>query len=274
MKSLHRAAMLVTLGAVLTIAVLVILGVLPASEAWRPFLLIELPLMVVFVVLTVLRLRTLQREHPGERVIVLLSEDEPAIRYARAEFALLSAVPRLLLGRRLGVTDRVRGFDYAKGSMAVPIVLVGLTVVEALVLHLIVPWAWLRIVLLVAAVYSAVLVTGMLASRVINPHLVGEGGVHLRWGARTVMQIPSSAVAAATVAVDHRFAQPAVEGDRLVLTPGAGTNVRIELADELPADPPVWGRRRLGDWRAREVLLWVAAPEAFVDAIQRTRLQA
>ena len=68
--------------------------------------------------------------------------------------------------------------------MSIPVAFVAASVIEAVAIHFLVPWQWLRVVLLVATVLSLIAIGGWLAGRVVHPHLVS---------ARTVVFVPQRA---------------------------------------------------------------------------------
>ncbi len=76
-------------------------------------------------------------------------------------------------------------FGYHKRSTMDMLVLLVVLVgpVEALVLHLLVPWSWLRWLLIAVEVYGTFWLLGFYASLSALPHRLEETGVRLRYGA-------------------------------------------------------------------------------------------
>ncbi|MDO8672143.1 MAG: hypothetical protein Q7O66_12050, partial [Dehalococcoidia bacterium] len=86
----------------------------------------------------------------------------------------------LLRHHRPGPND----FSYRKRSMVGPLLLVVAftTPVELLLVEMLVPWLWLRWVLLVLAVYALVWAFGFYASLIVLPHRLEAAGVRLHYG--------------------------------------------------------------------------------------------
>jgi membrane protein YdbS with pleckstrin-like domain len=85
-----------------------------------------------------------------------------------------------------------REFSYRKRSIvAALVVLVILTApVEILILELLIPWAWLRWVLLALAIYGMIWVIGLYASLVVLPYRVADDGLWIRYGLLSEAFIP------------------------------------------------------------------------------------
>ena len=268
LKLTHRILLSLILVIAASVLVLHLAGAISRPVMLRLFLTVELPLILAALLVSLWRVRQIRRATGlrGVALVALLQDEEPALRAAISEMRTLMSLVILLRGRRNGVRPGVQGFSYAKGSMSVPIVMTVLTVLEAALIHLLVPWAWVRILLLVAAIYALVLVLGVLASRVVNPHLVGGERLILKWGHKTVLDTPLSNVETIAAVSDHTFTQPTAEDERMVLTSLTSTNVRITLLEPARAFPPLSKRRLPSDFAAREVLLYVADPNGFVRA--------
>lgn len=69
--------------------------------------------------------------------------------------------------------------------------------VEILLFELLIPWAWLRWVLLIVSLYSLIWIVGYYASLVVRPHRLEAEGVRLRYGALADGFIPYAAITAA-----------------------------------------------------------------------------
>ncbi len=121
----------------------------------------------------------------------------PLARLAALEPRLWYCLGRVLVrrGRRTDGLD----FPYHRRSPIGAIVFVALLTapVEILVFELVIPWAWLRLLLLVAAVYSFVWLLGLYASLAVLPHRLEPAALRLRYGALAEGRIPYAAIAAA-----------------------------------------------------------------------------
>jgi hypothetical protein len=87
-------------------------------------------------------------------------------------------------------------FSYRKRSLAGGLVaVVALTTpVELLIWEILVPWAWLRIALLVLGIYALFWVFGFYASLAVLPHRLGVNGLRLHYGAFAQGFIPYSEI--------------------------------------------------------------------------------
>jgi hypothetical protein len=108
--------------------------------------------------------------------------------------------PRLWVCSLLWATRRIRpgedDFSYHKRSLAGGLVaVVALTTpVELLIWEILVPWAWLRIVLLIVGIYALIWVLGFYASLAVLPHRLEEDGLRLNYGAFAQGFIPYSEI--------------------------------------------------------------------------------
>ncbi len=87
-------------------------------------------------------------------------------------------------------------FSYHKRSLAggLLMVVVLTTPVELLIWEILVPWAWLRIALLVLGIYALFWVLGFYASLIVLPHRLEEDGLRLHYGAFARGLIPYSEI--------------------------------------------------------------------------------
>ncbi|QAY62436.1 hypothetical protein ET495_03265 [Xylanimonas allomyrinae] len=269
LKRLHRFGASAVILVALASTVTHLLGLLSRETLLTLFLGLEAPLIATLLLISLWRIRALRRSTGarGAEILRLLEEEEPALRFAAAEVKTLRCIATLISGRRNGVRPGVSGFGYAKGSMSVPVAMLAITLVEVLIIHLVVPWPWLQIALLIAALYTLILAFGVLASRVANPHLVGDGLLVLKRGNRTVVSTAISHIEDVGRVNDFRYTQPRVDGDVVVLTNLTGTDVRIKFAKPVEALPPVSKKVLPSAYTAREVKLYVAVPDKFVQAL-------
>jgi hypothetical protein len=91
--------------------------------------------------------------------------------------------------------------------------------VEVLFFELVIPWPWLRLLLLVVAVYSFIWLLGLYASLVVLPHRLEPSALRLRYGALAEGRIPYTAIATAERA--RRSAPGGRDGARVADEGGA-----------------------------------------------------
>lgn len=276
LRTVHRAHTFITVLAVATLVALNLTGHIGGGMALRLFLLIEVPLLLAFLLITLLRFRSFGRsggddetsEAPGSQRLGLLDRieaEEPLMRPVVAEIRAFGSLI-LVIGRKRRVPDGARPFGYAAGSMAFPVVIIALSLVELAVVHVLVPWPWLRIVLLVLTVWGVLFMLGFLSTRVVYPHFLTGNALHLRWGYRSVLETPLSNIVSVTAHSDHAHTQPYAEGERLILTQFQGTNVLLRFAKPVPAIMPMTKKQTPADFHVREVQLHVDQPDAFLRA--------
>lgn len=267
-RAVHRAHAGVTVLVVITLVVLNLTGVLAGDTALRLFLAVEVPLLMVFVVLTLIRLRRVVSTPAGDDRSLLdrVLAEEPLLRPAVSEVRYYYSLVLALAGKRQ-VPAGVAFFGYTKGVMAVPVAIVMVSLVELVAVHLLVPWQWLRIVLLISSIWGVLFVAGFFAARIVNPHLVSHDDLTLRWGLQTVLSTPLSNVVSAGRHANHAATQPDVEGNRLILTQFQSTNVMLRFAEPVVTEAPVPKKHRPVDVRVTEVQLFVDEPGAFLHAV-------
>ena len=111
-------------------------------------------------------------------------------------------------------------FGYHKRSTMDMLVLLVVLVgpVEALALHLLVPWAWLRWSLLAVEVYGTFWILGFYASLSALPHRIEEAGVRLRYGAFARVFVPYTEIESV--------------GRAVLRAPGGGDGLRAAPEEE------------------------------------------
>lgn len=265
----HRAHAGATVAIVVTLLALNLSGILSVRLALTLFLAIEVPLVLAFAVMTMMRFKDARRINRAQGVPFLdaVEAEEPLLRPAIAELRTFWFLGLAIVGRRR-IPPGARAFGYTKGSMTLPLVLVGVSLVEMVIVHILVPWMWLRILLLVLTAWGILYILGFFAARVIHPHYVAEGAVHLRWGSRRVLSAPVAGILSIAQHRNHAHTQPALDGDRLILTHLQGTNVLIRVAEPVPAAPPIAKKHVPAGSRVSEVELYVDEPESFVQTVR------
>ncbi|MHB1134950.1 MAG: hypothetical protein ACYC4L_21475 [Chloroflexota bacterium] len=118
----------------------------------------------------------------------------------------------LWLSRRF--RRRENEFAYHKRSVMTTflLLLAFTTPVELLLLELLVPWGWLRWLLLVLSVYALIWLNALYASLVVLPHRLEADGLRLRFGVLAEVLVPYTAIAEVTA--EHRRAPGGAEGLR------------------------------------------------------------
>ncbi|UFU07312.1 hypothetical protein [Ruania halotolerans] len=268
LRRVHRGHAGLTLAMVIALLALNLAGVLPGSTAWRLFLTIEIPLLLVLVFITAFRLNHVARTKSETNAGFLdrLASEEPLLRGAVAELRAFASLFLLASGKRR-VTADARPFGYTRGTMTFPAVMIAVSLVELVVVHFLVPWPWLQIVLIILTIWSVLFVLGHLASRVVHPHFVKEGALHLRWGHSTVLVTPLTNILVAKQHANHAHTQPHIDDEQLILTAFQSTNVLIKFSEPVRAAAPIPPRHLPADFHASEVQLHIDEPDSFLAAL-------
>ncbi|CAM2855324.1 DUF304 domain-containing protein [Prescottella defluvii] len=132
-------------------------------------------------------------------------------------------------GRVNGTGDGVSTFGYTAGTLGMPVMFLGATVIETVAIHLLVPWLWLQVTLLVLTVVSVVAVAGLLADRAVHPHLVTAGELVLRSGRATILSVDRDRIIRAVPGRRFQHTAPGVHDGRLYLPGPDGTSVDIDF---------------------------------------------
>jgi len=258
--------MILTVAAVLLLR---LLGAISTRTVLVVFITIELPSIIVLITTTLLQIHHIKK-HRGLHASALwdaVEKEMPPLRPIIMETRLLSGLISLVRGKKYGVDSATKGFDYAKGTLAVPVAMGIVTIIEAGILHVLISSFWLRVLLLFLSFYGLLLFTGVMAARIINPHLLSPEGLRLKWGRKTVLETPLRNIASIDRISNHQFTQPAIEGSLLVLTSLTSTNVRLLLHEAVSATPPLSRRHIPENFAASEIALYVADPDEFVHCV-------
>jgi hypothetical protein len=191
--------------AILTAVLLSRLGVIDAGDLLWPFLLAELTL-TVYVLLSVIQAVRAARRHKAKKggmypvALTALSQAMPArvAAFAAMEPFLYWDILRWLTRRKSREVGT--SFQHPLGQSWGPILAITwmLTPLEILLVELLIPWTWLRILLLIAGVWSILYITGLYASIRLRPHLLQGDTLRLRYGLFFAAVIPLASIAAVT----------------------------------------------------------------------------
>ncbi|MDC3726559.1 hypothetical protein [Rhodococcus sp. Rp3] len=243
-RLVHRAALVLTVVVACTNAVLAAFGVLTPATALKVWLGFELSLGILVLIVGALRVRVLRRSGtPWAGVPDELVGRVPAT-LMRAELRSYRALWFLIRGRRVGAGPEVTTIGYTRGTMSVPIAWLVASVIEIAVVHILVPWEWLRWTLLIVSVYSLLPLVGWLADRVVNPHLLTRDGLILRSGHEVVARIDADNL---QQCIPRRRFQPTetgVDGEVLFLPGPDGTNLDLVLAEPVEVLLPAFFEHR------------------------------
>lgn len=163
--------------------------------------------------------------------------------------------------RRTDVPAGATALPYATAGRGIMIAFLVLSAVEVAAVEFLVPWLWLRVLLLLLAVWSMVLLAGVMVANAVFPHTLTATELRLRNGLWGGVTLPLDALAGAGRSLrDGGKAVQVVDGV-LSLTPVDSTNVEVRLAR--PVDVAVG--KHSGQVRAAR--LWCDDPAAAAAAI-------
>jgi hypothetical protein len=177
-----------------------------------------------------------------------------AVRWAvRTELRMYAGAARLIV-RRPDVPDGARPVPYVGAVSALLWGFTGVSTVELVALHLIVPWEGVRLGLDILGIWGVLWCLGMTGCHYVYPHLLTELTLRVRLAARTdVVTVPLDALASVgTRERSHQGSRkvPVDESGVLVVAVGGRTNLALRLAR--PIEATVRGRSQL----VREVQIY------------------
>ena len=225
------------LGAALVSEALLLVSVtgLLLTPSWLPALLIG---GLVLAAASTLLIAASGSGTPGERLLAAVGQvlsSGRAVGLLAKELRVLASLGPWLRGQRVGVGPSDHTIGYHSGLRTTVLVLVGLSLGEVVLVHLLLPWPWLQAVLFVLGLYGAVLALAFLANLAVRPHVVRTDGVLLRSGAEHEIAVGWSQIASVCV----RLASPSRSNglhvaDSVASLPVSGTtNVALRLGHPL-----------------------------------------
>lgn len=155
------------------------------------------------------------------------------------------------------------------GSLVLPVAFGIATVIEMAVLHLLVPWTWLRVVLAVASVWSLVALFGYLALHRVHPHFVTDTRFVVRQSGTVIASIQREFVASAAGVRRFDTTTPEIEGSRLTLPNLDGTNVDVVLRQPIHVELPALIPRYRQSGFVDRVSLYVDEPADLVGILSK-----
>ncbi|MEV6139635.1 hypothetical protein AB0L63_27020 [Nocardia sp. NPDC051990] len=246
-------------------------GVITTGTAVGLWLAVELPLFAITVALFGWRVRVAVRRDDvsvGDAVHAALSES-PIYRFARSEFGAYRSVWMWIRGK----TDPDRGlvFTASAGVLTMPAAFGAATLIEVVVLHLVLPWFWLKIVLAVISLWSLVLLAAFVANDVVHPHYLSQGVLVLRRSGKVVVKVPVSHVSRVVSIRRYSRTQPEIEGSRLYLPNHEGTNIELALNQRSAAAVPAFLEKWRSSGAVTTIFLYVDEPSKLADAVRGTQ---
>ncbi|MEU8136108.1 hypothetical protein [Streptodolium elevatio] len=168
--------------------------------------------------------------------------------------------------RRHGVGPGDVAVGYAREQRPIILVFLFVSIVEALVFFILVPWPVAHLVLLVVDVQTTEMILAILAAQATRPHVVSESELRIRNGAVFDLRVPRASIVSARVARrwDHERTLSVANGE-MALALSHQTNVLVQLSE--PVTVHGWRGPR---GEARTLRIYADDPQAMVDALTAT----
>lgn len=239
----------IALVVVVTDAILLVTGVIGPATALALFLAAEIPLGATAVTGYVRRYRA-HRAATGSRRDAwrALAADDPYLRVGITEARTFASLGRWI-ARRPDVPAGATPIGYSRGTLGIPIALSAAAGIEIVAVHLLIPWPIARLVLDLLGLYALVMILGLLAGRIVRPHLLTANHLVLRSGPHICARVPLEAIA--RVRRDRQLDSTGPEvlddgnaGDWddavLSLAGPDGTSVTLDLSRPVPVSVPAY----------------------------------
>jgi hypothetical protein len=186
----------------------------------------------------------------------------------RNELGIWRSLLFMVVRRVPGHGPGVQAFPYAKEATPLMVAFIFVSVIELPVVGLLLPWATVRLVVLLLSLWTVLWMVGLLATIRVHPHLLDDDGLRLRQGATTDIRIPWEAIA--TVAarrgrVQARERLHIEQGDDgPILNVLAMKQTRVEIALYHPTSVTLPN----GVEEVTRVRLYADNPNAFIAAVR------
>jgi hypothetical protein len=172
-----------------------------------------------------------------------------------------------------GKTDPGNGlvFTASAGVLTMPVAFAAATLIEVVVLHLVLPWVWLKIVLAVISLWSLVLLAAFIAGDVVHPHYLSGGVLVLRRSGKVVAKVPVNHITRVVNIRRYSRTTPEIEGGRLHLPNHEGTNIELSLQQRTDAATPAFIEKWRSSGPVSTICLYVDEPSKLADAIREVQ---
>ncbi|MFI6763101.1 hypothetical protein ACIBF5_28625 [Micromonospora sp. NPDC050417] len=159
---------------------------------------------------------------------------QPMVTLLRHEIGGLLSMIMLVRGRK-DVPAGGTVIRYGSAHKAFLIVMIVLAPVEILLVELLVPWAWLRIVLLILAIFGVEWLFGFYSAVHTRPHYVDAHRLVLRMGHLAAVSVDVGSVRAVRRETHDKYKGLVSVTDEVVAVPGmSGTAVTVTLEPDTP----------------------------------------
>lgn len=161
----------------------------------------------------------------------------------------------------------VQAFPYAREATPLMVAFIFVSLVELPVVGLFLPWATVRLVVLLLSVWTVLWMVGLLATVRVHPHLLDDQGLRLRQGATTDIRIPWDAIATVTARRGRIQTRERLHiehsDDGPILNVPAMKQTRVEIGLRQPTSLELPG----GVEEVTRLRLYVDNPKALITAV-------
>ncbi|GAA4485344.1 hypothetical protein GCM10023094_39990 [Rhodococcus olei] len=257
-----------------TVSVLVVNGALLAAgfltraQAVLLFAVVEVPLGCVVGVALAAGVVAQRRRGLGERESVFrVLGDSPFWPLVRAEIRAYRSLWLWMRDRYSDIEPGALVFTASKGTLVVPAAFAVATVIEIGVLHLLMPWWWLRIVLAGLSIWSLVALLGYVAVHRVHPHYLTDTRFVMRQSGTLVATLDRADIV--SIALRRRFAEtaPTIIDGRLYVPNADGTTIDIVLTSPVTAQLPALLAKRRKVQVVDRISLYVDEPTQLISAL-------
>lgn len=127
-------------------------------------------------------------------------------------------------------------FGYAAAAATIIWIFIGVSAVEVVVFHLVVPWEIVRIVGLVIGVWGLLWMLGLLASLYAHPHAVDVDGVRVRYGTSVNVLVPWDSIDTIQMRRRDLPNSRSVQVDGSVVNVGVSSQVNVRMTMSEPTE--------------------------------------
>ncbi|MGM7645703.1 hypothetical protein ACSVDM_12460 [Nocardia sp. JW2] len=154
---------------------------------------------------------------------------------------------------------------YAGAMSAILWAFVVVSAVEIPAVHLIIPWAPVRLAALALGIWGLLWMLGLLAAHHVYPHVLTPDYLRVRYLRRTELAIPLSALRAVRPDMrgyDESKTLHRTANGTIALPVGSSTNIRVQLAAPQTFSTPQ------GDLTSSTIAFWADDPQTAIGAIK------
>ncbi len=173
--------------------------------------------------------------------------------------------------RKPAMPEGAEGFPYTAAMNPVLIAFIAVSAIEIPVAHLLIPWTWLQILVLIIGIWGLGWMIGLLATVQLHPHFADADQLRIRHASRVDLAVPWDAVASVGQRLRSLDSGKSVQqeeirgGTAVIIGVTSQTNVELRLSRPVTFNLPQ------GPVEAIEMRCYADDPAALAKAI-RTKI--